>query len=88
MGRSALNVLSGFAQFEREVIGEPIRDKLAASRKKEMCMGRWPPLGYEVENRRLAVVACKAAIVRRIFDRFAKTGSALAVAREPNPAGG
>ena len=50
-------------------------------------MGGWPPLGYEVENRRLVVVEREAAIVRRIFDRFAKTGSALTVARELNAAG-
>jgi hypothetical protein len=52
-----------------------------------MWMGGWPPLGYEVENRRLVVVEHEAALVRRIFDRFAKTGSALTVARELNAAG-
>ena len=88
MGRLTLNILLCFAQFEREVIGERIRDKFAASRcKKGMWMGGWPPLGYEVENRRLLVVEREAALVRRIFDRFAKTGSALAVARELNAAG-
>ena len=50
-------------------------------------MGGWPPLGYEVGNRRLVVVEREAALVRRIFDRFAKTGSALLVARELNTAG-
>jgi len=45
-----------FAQFEREVIGERIRDKFTASRKKGMWMGGWPPLGYDVENRRLVVI--------------------------------
>jgi DNA invertase Pin-like site-specific DNA recombinase len=87
MGRLTLNILLSFAQFEREVIGERIRDKFAASRKKGMWMGGWPPLGYEVENRRLVVVEREAALVRRNFDRFAKTGSALAVARELNAAG-
>ena len=87
MGRLTLNILLSFAQFEREVIGERIRDKFAASRKKGMWMGGWPPLGYEVENRRLVVVEREAVLVRRIFDRFAKTGSALAVARELNAAG-
>jgi DNA invertase Pin-like site-specific DNA recombinase len=87
MGRLTLNILLSFAQFEREVIGERIRDKFAASRKKGMWMGGWPPLGYEVENRRLVVVEREAAIVRLIFDRFAKTGSALAAARELNAAG-
>jgi DNA invertase Pin-like site-specific DNA recombinase len=52
-----------------------------------MWMGDWPPLGFEVQDRRLVVVEREAAIVRRIFDRFAKTGSALAVARELNAAG-
>jgi site-specific DNA recombinase len=87
MGRLTLNILLSFAQFEREVIGERIRDKFAASRKKGMWMGGWPPLGYEVQDRRLVVVEREAAIVRRIFDRFAKTGSALTVARELNVAG-
>jgi site-specific DNA recombinase len=87
MGRLTLNILLSFAQFEREVIGERIRDKFAASRKKGLWMGGWPPLGYEVRDRRLVVVEREAAVVRRIFDRFAKTGSALAVARELNAAG-
>ena len=50
-------------------------------------MGGWPPLGYEIKNRRLVVIEREAALVRRIFDRFAKTGSALAVARELNATG-
>jgi hypothetical protein len=87
MGRLTLNILLSFAQFEREVIGERIRDKFAASRRKGMWMGGWPPLGYEVESRRLVVVDGEVAVVRRIFDRFAKTGSALTVARELNAAG-
>jgi site-specific DNA recombinase len=87
MGRLTLNILLSFAQFERELTGEHIRDKFAASRKKGMWMGGWPPLGYEVQDRRLAVVEREAALVCRIFDRFAKTGSALIVARELNDAG-
>jgi site-specific DNA recombinase len=87
MGRLTLNILLSFAQFEREVIGERIRDKFAASRKKGMWMGGWPPLGYEVEDRRLVVVEREAALVRWIFDRFAKTGSALTIAHELNAAG-
>ena len=55
MGRLTLNVLLSFAQFEREVIGERIRDKVAASRKKGMWMGGWAPLGYEVRDRKLVV---------------------------------
>jgi DNA invertase Pin-like site-specific DNA recombinase len=77
MGRLTLNILLSFAQFEREVIGERIRDKFAASRKRGLWMGGWPPLGYEVQDRRLVVVEREAALVCRIFDRFAKTGSAL-----------
>ena len=87
MGRLTLNILLSFAQFEREVIGERIRDKFAASRAKGMWMGGWPPLGFRVESRRLVVVEPEAALVCRIFDRFAKTGSALTVARELNAAG-
>ena len=87
MGRLTLNILLSFAQFEREVIGERIRDKFAASRRKGMWMGGWPPLGYDVENRKLVLVEREAALVRRILDRFAKTGSALAVASELNAAG-
>src|ERR1700730_835160 len=55
MGRLTLNVLLSFAQFEREVTGERIRDKIAASKKKGMWMGGMPPLGYDVKNRQLAV---------------------------------
>src|SRR5919106_2264731 len=87
MGRLTLNVLLSFAQFERELTGERIRDKFLQSRKRGLWMGGWPPLGYKVEDRRLVVVEREAALVRRIFDRFAKTGSALAVARELNTAG-
>ena len=77
-----MNILLSFAQFERELAGERIRDKFLQSRKRGLRMGGWPPLGYEVENRRLVVVEREAALVHRIFDRFAKTGSALSVARE------
>ena len=87
MGRLTLNVLLSFAQFERELTGERIRDKFLQSRKRGLWMGGWPPLGFEVEDRRLVVVEREAAVVRRIFDRFAKTGSALSVTRELNAAG-
>jgi len=75
MGRLTLNVLLSFAQFEREVIGERIRDKIAASKKKGMWMGGVPPLGYRVENRKLIIVDSEAAIVRSIFRRYAELGS-------------
>ena len=87
MGRLTLNILLSFAQFERELAGERIRDKFLQSRKRGLWMGGWPPLGYEVESRRLVVVEREPAVVRRIFDRFAKTGSAHLVARELNAAG-
>ena len=64
MGRLTLNVLLSFAQFEREVIGERIRDKFAASRKKGMWMGGWAPLGYDIKDRKLVVNDAEAAIVR------------------------
>jgi DNA invertase Pin-like site-specific DNA recombinase len=82
MGRLTLNVLLSFAQFEREVIGERIRDKFAASRRKGMWMGGWAPLGYEVRDRKLVVNEADAALVRSIFQRFLKTGSATVLARQ------
>jgi site-specific DNA recombinase len=82
MGRLTLNVLLSFAQFEREVIGERIRDKFAASRRKGMWMGGWAPLGYEVRDRKLVVNEQDAKLVRSIFQRFLKTGSATILARQ------
>ena len=70
MGRLTLNILLSFAQFEREVIGERIRDKVAASRKRGMWMGGFVPLGYRVEDRKLVINEPEAAIVRMIFERF------------------
>jgi site-specific DNA recombinase len=75
MGRLVLNVLLSFAQFEREVTGERIRDKLAASKRKGMWMGGIPPLGYDVKDRRLVVNEAEAAIVREIFEGFGKLRS-------------
>lgn len=82
MGRLTLNILLSFAQFEREVTAERIRDKVAASRKKGMWMGGYVPLGYDVKDRKLVVNADEAASVRRIFERFVELGSATALARE------
>jgi site-specific DNA recombinase len=82
MGRLTLNMLLSFAQFEREVIGERIRDKFAASRKKGMWMGGWAPFGYEVKNRKLVVNEADAKIIRSIFRRFVTLGSATTLARE------
>jgi site-specific DNA recombinase len=75
MGRLTLNVLLSFAQFEREVIGERIRDKIAASKKKGMWMGGVPALGYRAQDRKLVVVDSEAEIVRSIFRRYAGLGS-------------
>jgi site-specific DNA recombinase len=82
MGRLTLNVLLSFAQFEREVIGERIRDKFAASRRKGMWMGGWAPLGYDVRDRKLIVNEQDAELVRSIFQRFLKTVSATTLARQ------
>jgi len=81
MGRLTLNILLSFAQFEREVIGERIRDKFAASRKRGMWMGGFVPLGYEVKERKLIINEAEAATVRMIFDRFLKVGSATTLTR-------
>ena len=82
MGRLTLNILLSFAQFEREVIGERIRDKFAASRKKGMWMGGFVPLGYDVKDRKLVVNEVEAKKVRMIFERFVKLGSATALVKE------
>src|SRR5262245_41148534 len=75
MGRLMLNVLLSFAQFEREVTGERIRDKIAASKKKGLWMGGTPPLGYEVRDRKLVVNEAEAEEVRRIFRRYMQLGT-------------
>jgi site-specific DNA recombinase len=75
MGRLTLNVLLSFAQFEREVIGERIRDKFAASRAKGMWMGGWAPLGYEIKARKLLINDAEAATVRQLFQQFLRVGS-------------
>jgi site-specific DNA recombinase len=82
MGRLTLNILLSFAQFEREVTAERIRDKVRASRMKGMWMGGVPPYGYRVENRRLVVDDEQAAQVRWIFARFLEIGSAMVLAQE------
>src|ERR1700694_1822772 len=72
MGRLTLNVLLSFAQFEREVTGERIRDKIAASKQKGMWMGGWVPIGYDRKDRTLTVNETEAVTVRTIFDLFLK----------------
>ena len=87
MGRLTLNILLSFAQFEREVIGERIRDKFAASRRKGMWMGGTVPFGYRVESRKLIVRKDEAEIIRSIFERFLAIGSATQLARSLNAEG-
>ncbi len=80
MGRLMLNVLLSFAQFEREVTGERIRDKIAAAKRKGMWMGGVPPLGYDVEKRMLIVNEAEAAVVRRVFEEMLTIGSPTKIA--------
>jgi site-specific DNA recombinase len=77
MGRLTLNVLLSFAQFEREVTGERIRDKIAASKKRGIWMGGVVPLGYRVENRALHVIEEHAALIRDLFQRYLAIGSVV-----------
>ncbi|HEY6300866.1 MAG TPA: recombinase family protein [Candidatus Binatus sp.] len=75
MGRLTLNVLLSFAQFEREVTGERIRDKIAASKRKGMWVGGLVPLGFDVRDGKLDIVPSEAKTVRRIFQRYSELGS-------------
>ncbi|HAX92279.1 MAG TPA: resolvase [Rhodospirillaceae bacterium] len=87
MGRLILNILLSFAQFEREVIGERIRDKFAASRRKGMWMGGCPPLGYDVISRKLIVNPHEALLVREIFESFTQSESCVGIVRQLGAAG-
>ena len=80
MGRLMLNVLLSFAQFEREVTGERIRDKIAAAKRKGLWMGGVPPLGYDVKDRQLVINEREAAVVRRIFEEMLTLGSTTQIA--------
>src|SRR3989440_3261820 len=82
MGRLTLNVLLSFAQFEREVIGERIRDKIAASKKKGMWMGGNVPLGYDANERTLVIVEDEAERVRLIYRRYLELGGVNALVRD------
>lgn len=82
MGRLTLNILLSFAQFEREVIGERIRDKVAASKKKGMWMGGFVPLGYDAIDRKLVINPAEAGNVRTIFELFARSETTASVVRE------
>ena len=81
MGRLTLNVLLSFAQFEREVTGERIRDKIAASKKKGMWMGGLVPLGYDLKGRQLVVNPKEAKIVQEIFAEYLRLGSVAELKR-------
>ena len=82
MGRLTLNVLLSFAQFEREVAGERIRDKIAASKQRGMWMGGNPPLGYDVRERKLVVNEAEAETVRHIFRRYVALRSVRLLAED------
>ncbi|MXO73034.1 recombinase family protein [Alteraurantiacibacter buctensis] len=82
MGRLTLNMLLSFAQFEREVTAERIRDKIAASKAKGMWMGGTPPLGYRPEGRSLAIVEEQARIVRDIYARYLELGNVRLLAEQ------
>ena len=87
MGRLTLNVLLSFAQFEREVTGERIRDKIAASKKKGMWMGGNPPLGYDASERALVINPAEAETVRRIFALYRELGCVRRVKDEADRLG-
>ena len=87
MGRLTLNMLLSFAQFEREVTGERIRDKIAASKQKGMWMGGYPPLGYDVADRKLVINEAEAETVRHIFRRYAELKSVRALKEELDATG-
>jgi site-specific DNA recombinase len=82
MGRLTLNVLLSFAQFERELIGERVRDKIAASKRKGLWVGGPVPLGYAAVDKKIAVVAAEAEAVRTIFARYLELGSIRALAED------
>ncbi|MBF0453673.1 MAG: recombinase family protein [Magnetococcales bacterium] len=87
MGRLTLNMLLSFAQYEREITAERIRDKYAASRRKGMWMGGRPPLGYDVQDKRLVINEREADDVRHIFRRFLEVGSTTILSKELATAG-
>jgi site-specific DNA recombinase len=87
MGRLTLNILLSFAQFERELIGERVRDKIAASKKKGMWMGGTVPLGYDVKDRKLVINKAEAKIVVDIYRRYLRLKSVRALRAELGAAG-
>ena len=87
MGRLTLNMLLSFAQFEREVTSERIRDKIAASKKKGMWMGGLPPLGYDVADKKLIVNAVESKTVRKLYRLYLELGSVRLLKREADRRG-
>ena len=87
MGRLTLNMLLSFAQFEREVTGERIRDKLAATKKKGMWVGGQPPLGYKLKNRQLHIIPKEAVLIRKIFRGYFDKPSLVELAEQLNKQG-
>lgn len=83
-GRLMLNMLLSFAQYERELTGERIRDKFAESKKKGMWMGGYPPLGYNVNDRKLLINEEEAKVVKLIYERFIETESCTVIVNELN----
>ncbi len=82
MGRLTLNMLLSFAQFEREIAGERIRDKFAASKKKGIWMGGTPPLGYDVKDRKLVINQQESKTVRFVFEQFLSHGSVVKIVEQ------
>ena len=87
MGRLTLNVLLSFAQFERELIGERVRDKIAASKRKGLWVGGPVPLGYAAVDKKIVVVMAEAKAIRTIFERYLALGSVRALADDLNGRG-
>src|SRR6266508_2984162 len=87
MGRLTLNVLLSFAQFERELIGERVRDKIAASKRKGIWVGGPVPLGYAAVDKKIVVVPAEAAAVRTIFARYLELGSVRSLGEDLNRRG-
>jgi len=87
IGRLTLNMLLSFAQFEREVTGERIRDKLAATKKKGLWVTGQPPLGYETVDRELVILPVEAELVRRVYEGYLKQASPIELADRLNRAG-
>jgi site-specific DNA recombinase len=87
MGRLNLHMILSFAQYERELAGERIRDKFLASRKRGLWMGGHAPLGYDVRDRKLVINAGEGELVRQVFQRFLQVGSVTKLVQEFNAAG-